>query len=223
MRRAQRVFRILLRAYPSRLRDAYGEDMAQLFGDQLAQAPTHAARAGVWLEAIVDTLVTAPRERLADRRLAQVAAGPAITVARPAWSDLLAAASPFLLFGLLALATPRLYEPLFEERASLLGMPFGVTMTMVLGLLASLGIYALRRGGLRDARTRLLVLCVFAVPVPAWLLLGGWSAVLFDAVVAAFLVLVFSVRWLSAAIVAPFFVWLLLGPAIVLYLINTTG
>lgn len=218
MTRSQRVFRALLRAYPARTRDAYGDDMAQLFADQLAHAPTPAAKAGVWVDAIIDTLVTAPRERLSSRRAARVAEGPAIEASRPVGPDLLAAASPLLLFGLLLLVAPGFFEPLFDERAALLGMPLGFTLTIFLGLLAAVGIYALRRGGLTDGRTRLLVLCVFAVPVPVWIYMADWSAVLLDAIVASVLVLVTSVRWLSLAIAAPFVAWILLGPAIMLVL-----
>ena len=44
-----------------RLRDAYGDDMVQLFTDQLHRLETPTAKAVLWLEAIGDTLATAPR------------------------------------------------------------------------------------------------------------------------------------------------------------------
>ena len=38
MTRSERVYRILLRAYPGRTRDACADDMAQLFADRLRDA-----------------------------------------------------------------------------------------------------------------------------------------------------------------------------------------
>jgi hypothetical protein len=218
--RSQRAFRVLLRAYPARTREAYGEDMAQLFDDQLARARDPAAKAGVWVDAIIDTLATAPRERLTSRRAARVAEGPAIEASRSVGPDLVAALLPLPVFGLLVLAAPGFYAPLFDPRAAVAGMQFGVVMTIILGLLAAVGIYAHLRGGLTDGRTRLLVLAVFVVPVPARILAGDWISVLLDAIVASGFLLLTSVRWLSLVLAAPFVAWVLFGPAFTLILIN---
>ena len=57
MRPAQRVYRALLRAYPARTRDARGDDMAQLFADQLRDAPTPLDQARVWVAAVADIAI----------------------------------------------------------------------------------------------------------------------------------------------------------------------
>lgn len=221
MSRSERVYRALLRAYPSSTRAAYGDDMAQLFADQLRDAPNDAERAAVWTRAIVDTLLDASRERLTGHRVARVADGPAIAQGRPLAPDLLAAAAPMILSVVVLLTGPGFLAPLFEERVSLLGAPMGVTVTVMLALLAGLGILAQRRGGLRNGRTRLLAAAMLAVPLPTLLFFYGLESALWYALPAAFLLAVTSVRWLSFAIAVPFVLWLLFGPAVVLMLINS--
>jgi hypothetical protein len=223
MSRSERIFRFLLRAYPPSTRDAFGEDMAQLFADQLRDAPNDGERAAVWARAIADTLLDAPRERATGRRSRRVAEGPTLVATRPLGPDLLAAAAPLLLAATLLLVAPGFLAPLFDERAQLVGVPMGITLTVAFALLADLGILALRRGGLRDGRTRLLAAAMLAVPIPALLFLYGLEAAFWYAVAAAVLLAVVSVRWLSFALAVPFVLWLLLGPAVVLALIESLG
>ncbi len=223
MTRSERIYRVLLRAYPRTTRDTYGDDMVQLFADQLRDAPNLAGRAAVWTRAIADTVLDAPRERITGQRHAPVAEGPGMGAGRPIAPDVLAAASPLMLAALLLLVAPGFLGPLVDPRASLAGMPFGITMTVVLSLLAGLGILALRRGGLRDGRMRLLAAAALAVPLPTLLLFYGQEAAFWYAVMAAFLLALVSLRWLSFAMAVPFVLWLLLGPSVVLLLINSAG
>jgi hypothetical protein len=60
----QRIYRSLLRLYPSDYRQAYGDQMVQLFGDQLRDAG--ATRA--WLRAPLDVVATALSEHLRRNR-----------------------------------------------------------------------------------------------------------------------------------------------------------
>jgi hypothetical protein len=220
MTRSERVYRALLRAYPPSIRDMYGDDMAQLFADQLRDAPTHAERAALWTRVIADALVDAPRQRLTGRRAVRVAAGPAVGSARPLTPDVVAAAWPIALTMVLLIVAPNFLGPLFDERASLLGAPFGIAVLAVLALLATLGLFAFRRGGVRDGRSRLLAAAILAVPIPTLVYLYGPEATLRYGPVAAFVVAVMSVRWLSFAVAVPFVLWLLVGPSVVLILIN---
>jgi hypothetical protein len=121
----------------------------------------------------------------------------------------------------MALVAPGFFAPLFDERASVLGLPAGVPLTVVLALLAGLGILALRRGGLGDRRIRLLAAAWLAVPLPVILLfLGGAGNALVYALLAALLLAAASVRWLSFAAVVPYVLWLLFGPAFILFVVN---
>ena len=61
MRLSQRIYRILLKAYPRRYRERYEEPMAQLFADQLRDAKTLARFVRLWLRTAVDLVRTVPR------------------------------------------------------------------------------------------------------------------------------------------------------------------
>lgn len=64
---ADRLYRSLLRLYPRAFRQAYGDDMAQLFGDQLRESRGERGLAGaalVGLRSLADLVVEAFLERL---------------------------------------------------------------------------------------------------------------------------------------------------------------
>ena len=81
-RRALRIYRALLLAYPAEFRHEYASQMEQLFEDRLASEP----RLRVWIDTLADVAVTAPREHLhilaADLRYAAriIAKSPAFTL-----------------------------------------------------------------------------------------------------------------------------------------------
>lgn len=59
----QRIYRSLLRLYPADYRQTYGDQMVQLFGDQLREDG-----GGAWLRAPVDVITTAASEHLRRNR-----------------------------------------------------------------------------------------------------------------------------------------------------------
>ena len=126
MTRAERIYRVLLRAYPTSTREACGEDMVQLLVDRLRDADSSVAMARVWVEAIADIAVTAPREHVTRRRAVKVVEGPGLEGHRPLTPDVRVAASPLLLVVILAFARPGYYEPMFDDRIALMGLPFGM-------------------------------------------------------------------------------------------------
>lgn len=82
----ERVYRGLLRLYPSEFRARFGDEMVQLFGDQLRDARTGRASPGppagahVWLRTLGDLAVTVASEHLRrDRTVAHsMAEGPSV-------------------------------------------------------------------------------------------------------------------------------------------------
>jgi hypothetical protein len=226
MTRSERLYRLLLRAYPESTRANYGEDMVQAFRDQLRVTRTPGDRAELWLHTLTDTAASASRARAADRRRVVRAADgqmidePAAQVARPLVPDLAVAAAPIVLFAVLASVAPGYVRPLFDDRAQMAGAPFGLAVAVLLGVVAVTGILLARRGGLRGD-TALLVLAVLCVPAPVLFYMHG----LFEAgpyvLLATVAVLAMRSRWLMGAAAIPFFAWLVFGPATVLWLINT--
>ena len=65
--RQERAYRWLTRFYPAAFRARFGDDMVQLFGDELREARIRAARGGVvafWGRTLMDLVATAGSERL---------------------------------------------------------------------------------------------------------------------------------------------------------------
>jgi hypothetical protein len=60
MRFSQRMYRLLLKAYPESYRRQYEEPMAQLFADQLWAADTWSKLAALWMRTFADFLRTIP-------------------------------------------------------------------------------------------------------------------------------------------------------------------
>lgn len=63
----ERLYRGLLHLYPARFRDRFGDDMVQVFGDQMRGARTEGQTPAVvatWLRAIIDLLATAASEHI---------------------------------------------------------------------------------------------------------------------------------------------------------------
>lgn len=64
MKVSERIYRILLKAYPARYRRTYEEQMAQLFGDQLRCTGGAGALLALWLRTLADLLRTLPARHL---------------------------------------------------------------------------------------------------------------------------------------------------------------
>jgi hypothetical protein len=73
--RQQRMFRILLLAYPRAFRQVYGADMVQVFGDHLrdARGSRTGSGIGIWLHTLLDVFTTAPVERMEVRKMTREA------------------------------------------------------------------------------------------------------------------------------------------------------
>jgi len=225
MTRAERVYRALMRAYPASTREACGEDMVQLFVDRLRDADSSFATARVWVEAMADIVMTAPREHLTRKRAVTVAEGPALEGRRPLAPDVRVAASPLLLVAILALARPGYYEPLFNDRVALLGMPLGVGVLALAAILAMVGILAARRSDdLADPSVQVVLLAgVLASSSLAMVVLTDPRAAAAYAMAMTLFVLVTRFRALMLALAVPFAVWLVFGPAIVVALLSVVG
>jgi len=74
--RHQRIYRILLLAYPKAFRQVYGADMLQVFGDRLREERARSGRrasARVWVLTLLDLFRSAPVQRM-ERRMSREAA-----------------------------------------------------------------------------------------------------------------------------------------------------
>ena len=72
--RHERVYRRLLRLYPATFRDRFGDEMVQLFGDQVRDANSRGSgwgRAEIWLRTVWDLTLTASSEHRRARTVAQ--------------------------------------------------------------------------------------------------------------------------------------------------------
>ena len=60
MRLSERIYQILLKAYPARYLRRYREPMVQLFSDQLRRASGAGSFVSLWLRTLADLLRTVP-------------------------------------------------------------------------------------------------------------------------------------------------------------------
>jgi len=60
MNLSERVYRVLVKAYPAHYRTRYAEPMEQLFRDRLREAHTFAERTLLWMRTLADWAVTVP-------------------------------------------------------------------------------------------------------------------------------------------------------------------
>lgn len=58
---SEKLFRLLLRLYPSHFRDSYGDEAIQLFRDRLRDEKGPSAALRLWLDLVCDFVVTVPR------------------------------------------------------------------------------------------------------------------------------------------------------------------
>lgn len=65
---AHRLYSVLLRAYPARLRGEFGVEMLQLFADQLADARRRHRTGRFYLRTLLDWLRTVPAEHYFEYR-----------------------------------------------------------------------------------------------------------------------------------------------------------
>lgn len=73
------IYRLLVRAYPSRFSDQYAEEMVSLFCDQLRDAESERRVARLWFRTMKDWLWSVPAEHVTDfwrRWSVRTSAGP---------------------------------------------------------------------------------------------------------------------------------------------------
>jgi hypothetical protein len=144
---SQRVFTALLRLYPRRFREEYGDEMRALFSELQA----HRAGSGVafWAFVLADTLWAAARERLEGTRwLATAACGLLVTA---------------IVGDATAWAYRYFYHPYFEGITIRL-LPYGLGLGVVLGVSVALAQRLLYPSSERRARQWMLASAI-ALPI----------------------------------------------------------
>ena len=59
---SEKIYAALLRLYPSHFRDLYGEQALQLFRDRARDETGFVRRTRLWLDLVVDLLISVPHE-----------------------------------------------------------------------------------------------------------------------------------------------------------------
>jgi len=154
---SERLYRSLLRLYPKLFRVRFGDELVQLFGDVMRDAGEgRGGRGGIggaWVRILADIALTAPAERLDQRRVAHSISRPASAVTK-ALGLLGIVGGAFLLAGLI----PNL--PWFWVIFNLRLVPFEAGAIAVI-----LAIHALQAGRSRWAS---LVVALPAILANAW-------------------------------------------------------
>jgi hypothetical protein len=184
------TYRRLLRAYPAAFRREFGDEMTQLFSEQLADAQASDAAFAVprlWLATIIDLGLTAPVQRL--RREEDVPR--VVTVGtdfrgteprRPAPTPrLLLGLLPVWLFLFFSLTAPGYMDPLYLNPPGILGLPLGVVFVAIAMGWMGLGLLGLYRVASDGAA--LLVFMLFTAPATAAILLTPAMVVTIDGLV----------------------------------------
>lgn len=180
MIRHARAYRALLRVYPARFRDDYGEEMARLFGEQVRDARAGGGRtavAGLWARTIADVLETAPGHHLRKEHhvpepipAGTSAAGVPLRTAPRHGPRILIGLMPLWVLLIFALAAPGYLDPMFANPPAIAGLPTGVFVLGFAIALMAAGVWLLRRSG-SDAGA-LLAFLAFTLPGTLLILLG---------------------------------------------------
>lgn len=83
---SERIYRLLLKAYPWRYRGRYEEPMAQLFADQVRAADSWRKLARLWLRTLADLLRTLPARHVETPTYSLYALANTQSMPRVAWS-----------------------------------------------------------------------------------------------------------------------------------------
>ncbi len=108
--RQQRIYRVLLLAYPRAFRQVYGADMVQVFGDRLREQRRSGVRGslGLWLHTLRDVFTTAPIERMEVRKMTRellVVLGVGLSIAAAAVTMVLGIGGPIVALPAIAVIT----------------------------------------------------------------------------------------------------------------------
>ncbi len=155
MNRHERAYSQLLSLYPVSFRDRYEEEMVTLFIDQLWAARASGTKtpiAWLWLRSLGDVVSTAPdqrfwkQEELVPRPLDSDAVALAAAPRRRGVSkaDYAVALLPLWVGILLGVLAPGYMDGLFLNPPSVSGLPAGIVITFVAGLLMAMGVLVIR-------------------------------------------------------------------------------
>jgi hypothetical protein len=175
--RQVRLYRHLLRIYPSAFRDEYEAEMTRLFADQLAEARSFGrpiAVALLWVRSTVDVLSTAPGQHMGrERQMAKTVDGPVVEID----AERRVSRIPRVALGLLPLwlflahrtAVPAAKDPFFFKPPEVLGLPMGViALALAFGLMVA-GLAVLLRA--RSRRVAIIGFVLTTVPATALVVL----------------------------------------------------
>ena len=174
MSRHVRLYRRLVRLYPARFHQQFGDEMVVLFADQLRDARASGRRlavVGLWTRSLLDLVVTAPTQYLRAERAVQQTVEVGIAIdgpsAPPSRVATIVAATPLLTFALLSIVAPGFMDPVYSKPPEVIGVPGGVILILVACALAVLGMAVVRRS--RSGIVGLLGIAFLSLP--AWILI----------------------------------------------------
>jgi hypothetical protein len=154
MNRHERVYRRLLAVYPASFRERYEEEMVTLFLDELRDARSSSRGAdtlALWVRTLGDLVSTAPGEHLRSEELVPRPLDPAtVSLAGPRPRRGLSKAGyaiallPLWALVILQGTDATASDAMFANPPSILGLPAGIVMIAVAGVLMTLGILAMR-------------------------------------------------------------------------------
>jgi hypothetical protein len=168
---SERVFRVLVRAYPKRFRAEFEAEMIRLFREQLRDARRQ-GRMGVamlWVELSADLVVTAPAEHLRERAAqARTTEGNAMIIrstagfTKPQRVALVLAAAPVVVSAGMSILAPGAMEPAFANPPAVIGLPLG-SVLLAVAIAWSLLAYPIVRAT-RSTAGVVVTLLVFTFP-----------------------------------------------------------
>ena len=153
MNRHERVFRRLVRLYPSSFRAEYEDQMLGLFTDQLRDSRTSGdslAVARLWAHVVTDLVATAPQEHLRKDVPVLQPVEPSNLPAPAARSPHLravefVAAVPVLLLAALGILAPGYFDTVGFNPPAVIGLPLGIVIVAFAGGMAVFGWLVARR------------------------------------------------------------------------------
>lgn len=171
------LYRRLLALYPTAFRAEYGDEMAQLFADQLRdarQAGGAVPLARLWAGTVADLVATALGQHA--QKEAPVAhpvegslAAAAVDPPRRSRGRLIAGLTPVFVFVVLSVIAPGFMEPIYDPTAGVVGLPFGPWAIAAAMAWMGLGLLALRAW--RSPGGAVAALLVFTLPATVLVIL----------------------------------------------------
>jgi hypothetical protein len=154
---SERVYRVLMAAYPREFRDAYGRQMEQTFRDLCRRERGRGGVVGLarlWVRVVLDLASTAVAERIDERKLARRHREVDVNDRRLAWAGLALLAAPLFFVGAsllkYELGIGFLFDPLDNflsdpQRLRVFNLISPVVFLGGLGLALALNAYAVLR------------------------------------------------------------------------------